>query len=387
MILLSSATLLTRMRWLLLISWIACLLEASCAEPAKVHYPDDLPQTTDKNEENRDPIVDAVQVWRLGDAYAKTGPTDLVGVPPDNRGGRSFDTADFLRGDRVMPAVQFTCVRYMDYYEDALVEALSKGSFDLKIKALAVLMRVRAPRSVPEQWAAIQALRNDVRYQNHQLVKALCDDLDSAFSREKIAAALKEEPPPEEMPKKVGSTAEDMEAFKRQRNDYQWCLRAAGATQQKDLLARVAQIAASQDLYISLAAERSLEDFEGPDAEQALAKCIKGWCYNTYIHAASALLKRNKPLLVKTLKENEVPHAARYQQGLFLARCDDPDAVPILCETLPKYQIIDVEIFEQVDRLALPEHVKAIEKMVESVRDNQKVKAKEVLENCRARWK
>ncbi|MCW8128749.1 MAG: hypothetical protein KIS92_00055 [Planctomycetota bacterium] len=350
-------------------------------------YPDDLPATYDSNEVHREAVVDAVQVWRLGNAYAKSCPGDLVGVPPDERDRGSFNTADFLRGDKIQPAVQFTCVRYMGFYEDALANALTKGAFEVKIKALTVLMHVRAPRSVPEQWAAIQSLRNDREHGENGLVKSLCADLDAAFSKEKIAAALQEEPPPESMPKKVDSTVEEMDAFERKRNAYQWYLRAAGVTQQTGLLSRLAQIAASQDLYLSLAAERSLEDFEGPEAEQALAKCIKGWCYNTYIHAASALLKRNKPLLVKTLKEGAVPQKALYQQGLFLARCDDSDAVPILCEALPRYQIIDGEMFSQVERLARPAHAEALEKMAASVREEQKARAKVVLESCRQRWK
>jgi hypothetical protein len=70
-------------------------------------------------------------------------------------------TASFLSSSlNVKVAVQFGCFRLATPYEDALVEALETGSPEIKLQALAILLRVSAPSSVPLQWKVLAELRN-----------------------------------------------------------------------------------------------------------------------------------------------------------------------------------------------------------------------------------
>ena len=139
-------------------------------------------------------------------------------------------------------------------------------------------------------------------------------------------------------------------------------------------------LSTANHLDTSVAAERSLEDFSGPKANQALVRCVLGWQYNAYVHACNALLKRDKALLTNTLLEAKPPKECRYYQGLFLARCDDAAAVPILCEKVPTYQIIDREMFAHIARLGGPEDRKAIESLPSRVRPDRRELAKHTVE-------
>jgi hypothetical protein len=134
---------------------------------------------------------------------------------------------------------------------------------------------------------------------------------------------------------------------------------------------RLAELSRSAHLHASLAAERSLEDFTGEKADQALVSCVLGWQYDAYVRACQTLLDRNKPLLVKTLLEATPPKKCRYYQGIFLARCDQPEAVPILCEEVPGRAIIDREMFEHIARLGQDEHRDMILALPGRVRQEQ----------------
>ena len=108
-----------------------------------------------------DPYNDALQVWRLGKEYFEQSGQALWGNPDEVGAfkGIDLDTGNFLAWPNLRPAVQFSCAVTPTPYEDALVEALKSSAPPLKLQALAVLMRVRAPSSVPEQWKALAKLR------------------------------------------------------------------------------------------------------------------------------------------------------------------------------------------------------------------------------------
>src|SRR5205085_5460349 len=114
----------------------------------------------------------------------------------------------------------------------------------------------------------------------------LLDGLQAQFSEDVVLRALEVAPP------------ED-----RYRHDslLEWHVRAAGVTRCRRALPTLVRLSRSEHLGTSLAAERSLEDFDGDEGDQALAQCLLGWQYDAYIRAGRALLERNKPLLVQKL--------------------------------------------------------------------------------------
>jgi hypothetical protein len=144
-------------------------------------------------------------------------------------------------------------------------------------------------------------------------------------------------------------------------------------------LPRLIELSGSVDLDTSLAAERSLEDFTGPKANQALAGCLLGWQDGAWERAGNALVKRDKQLLIKVLLQGKVPPICRYYQGILLARCNHPSAVPILCDEVRKYAMIDIEMFTHIARLGNPEHADLIRALPINVRTDQGGMAEEAL--------
>lgn len=370
----------------------------------------------------RDPITDATQVWRIGGTYFAAGqrmteeeqnawdetmkemertaihhedgtveykataPRRILGLRNEKVEFKGIDgpgTGTFLDNPTLKPVVRFSCAAHPTPYEDALEKALLQGTPELKLQALAVLARVQAPHSAAEQWKALQTLK---RLDKGPLWQTLLGEIEAKFDPKVIAEELKKEPPKERFKAQDEST-EDYLKRCHEGEVYYWHIRAAGGMQLKEVFPRLKELSASEDTYTSLAAEKSLEDFGGPEGDEGLVACVLGFKYNAWIHAASALLERNPNLLAGTLKTANVPERARYMQGIFLGRIGDTAAVPILCETVPQYQIIDKEMFDLIGKLATIEQAELVKKLPETVRPEQRDRAAAALQACMERWK
>ncbi len=319
---------------------------------------------------NRDPYLNAVQVWRLGADFFIPRAWPERRSLEDNAPFQGIDptTGRFLTFPELQPVVQFSDARTTTPYEDSLVEALENGSPELKLQALAILLRVRAPSSVPQQWKALSELRKVTDRPHWQ---PLIFEWVNCFDPTQVEQELSWQSP------EGARFVSDSHYWLR---TYLWSVRAAGVTHNRKLLYRLTELSRSDRLYTSLAAERSLEDFTGPQADQALANCLLGWRYNAYVHAGYALAERNKPLLVKTLLDVKPPADCRYYQGIFLAHCDHPAAVPILCQEVRHYQIIDGRMFDFIARLGRPEHRAMIEALPSQVRPDQRETAERTVQ-------
>lgn len=341
-----------------------------------------------------DPILgQAAQVWRLGaDAWQpeppaeeaawqgteEEGEEEVLLVEDIHLSGGNADelppltaldeaTALFLRVPSRNSAVQFSCSSVGRPRLWRITQALEEGDPAVRLLALTVLMKVHAPRTVAEQWQALQDAHD---LDGHPELAWLLAELDRAFAWESVEALIQQAPPEGEYEINY---------------DLEWGLRAAGVARHWEAVPRLRALTHSENLHTSLTAERSLEDFPGPQADEALVHCVLGWRYNAYERAARALLQRNPTLLERTLLENEAPEDCRYQQGVFLGRLGSPAAVPILCETLPRYQIIDREMFDQVEALATAQHLALVDALPDRVRDNQRERAESVRASVRAR--
>jgi hypothetical protein len=322
---------------------------------------------------HRDPFTDALQVWRLGKDYfeqsghALWGDADKAGVFQ----GIDLDTGNFLAWPDLRPVVQSAGDATATPYEDALVEALKSGQPAPKLQALAVLLRVRSPSSVPEQWQALGQLR---QIKDRPQWQPLLDEWQACFDPRRLEQTLQGSPP-------------KSDRYNRNPDEYLWSIRAAGVIHDAGAMDRLAALSTAGRLSTSLAAERSLEDFSGPKANQALVRCVLGWQYDAYVRACDALLERDKALLTKVLLEAKPPKACRCYQGLFLARCDNAAAVPILCREVPACQGIDREMFAHVARLAGAEHRQAVESLPGSVRPEQRELAGHTVRRFNAKLK
>jgi hypothetical protein len=315
---------------------------------------------------NKDAFVNAAQVWRFGKDFFDE--KDRWGLQDENDKVEVFKgidqkTGHFLSWPGLRPAVQFSHVSYPTPYEDALEEVLSKGLPETKVQALAILMKVSASSSVPQQWKALTELS---KLKDREQWKPLLAEWQKCFDPQALKGHLQNNPPADE--------------YARAPETFLWAIRAAGVIRNEGALERLVQLSCSDNIDTSLAAERSLEDFTGARANQALASCLLGWRYNAYVHAGDALVTRDKELLVKTLLNAKVPPKCRVHQGIFLARCNHPAAVPILCEELPTYQIIDKEMFEHISRLGLREHAELIKALPTKVRPDQREEAEKAVQ-------
>jgi len=268
----------------------------------------------------------------------------------------------FLDDPCLKSAVQFGCVRSPHPFEDRLEESLAKEPGIFRLPALVLLMRVHAPASVELQWRILQ----DLRDQAEPGAAALLDDLASPFSEAAIHYALEAAPP--------GDPYQDDPIL-------EWNARAAGVLRYRRALPALVRLSRSSHLQGSLAAERSLEDFDGTDGDQALAQCLLGWQYDASLRAGRALLDRNKALLVDVLRSTLVPERFRYWQGIFLARAGDPSALPILCETVPRVSSIDREMFDQIEALAGEGDLPLLRTLPTLVRPDQQDRVRRLVED------
>ncbi|MCH5372663.1 MAG: hypothetical protein JJ992_01700 [Planctomycetes bacterium] len=322
----------------------------------------------------RSPLLDALGVWRRGGDYF---PNNVV-YADDGRGAVDGGDAPFVRIDRrtgrflkhphTKPAVQFGCAVIATPYEDALEQALLQGSDETKLQALVVLMRLRASHSVPEQWKTLQYLQ---QRDDRPEWQPLLVELESCFAPERLMKAAALLPPKDD--------------YLRPSAEYEWTLRALGVIAHRPALPRLTELSRHANLHTSLAAERSLEDFTGEEANDALESCLLGWRYDAYLRAAHALLKRDPDRLHRVLRDAKAPEEARYQVGLSLARFDDPAAVPILCEQVPRIAIKDAAMFQQISRLGLPEHREMIDSLPRRVREEQRPLAEQAVKQYHER--
>lgn len=205
------------------------------------------------------------------------------------------------------PVVQFSCARAASSREDALEADLVREDDQGKLAALSTLLSMSAPSSVALQYKAYAELKS--RYADDQAVR----QADAAFNRKRIMAVLGQKSRPEE----------DFDHV------FHWCIRAAGVLKMDESLPRLVELSDTDDLYTHLAAERSIEDFEGKKAEDALIKVVSFWKYNSYVHAADEMMRRNKKRFSRELGKMTPPENCRYQYGLFLSRCDNAEAIPV----------------------------------------------------------
>jgi len=213
--------------------------------------------------------------------------------------------------------------------EDHLRDILCEGPPRLKIQALAVLIRVRASESVGLQWKTLQKLK---RFKVNAEWRRVLVEMESRFHPGRLLEEIWENP------RGAG-------------NRHCWSIRAAGILRLKDAIPRLGELSACGDFDISLAAEQALENFRCPEGDEALVRCLLGWRYPAFVRAASALLERDRDLLDRTLSGVVAPREWRYWQGIFLARCGNPAAVPLLC-SLNRTAILDRATYEQIIRLA-----------------------------------
>jgi hypothetical protein len=353
--------------------------DESAAKPARVRGSISLPKKWDS--EHRDAFTDAFQVWRLGEKYFERGEDDsaddenaaVVFTGVDERTGR------FLAWPNLQPAVQFGCATYATPYEDALIETLKTGKPARQLQALAILMKLRAPSSVPLQWKALGELG---QIKDRPQWKPLLAEWQACFDPQRLEQELRQ-------------ALAEHEAEESEERSFLWSIRAAGAIRDVRALDRLATLSTGDDanlaaewtLHTSLAAERSLEEFNGREADKALVRCLLGWKYDAYVRAGNALLKRDKALLTKVLLAAKAPKNCRFYQGLFLARCDNAAAVPILCTEVPTYQIIDREMFAHIARLGSAEHREMIRSLPARVRPDQRALAEHTMQRFTTKLK
>ncbi|MBL8736696.1 MAG: hypothetical protein JNL12_09740 [Planctomycetes bacterium] len=271
---------------------------------------------------------------------------------------------EFLESPEVADAVLSGCGEPPYPMEERLVSILDRGHDDERALALSVLVRVRAPRHIVRQWQSLHDLE-----QRH--------GADSAWSP--LLAALREP----FAPNQLGAV------LRRERIldcVHPWAIRAVGVTGCRQLLPRVAVWARHADWSVAEAAETSLDEFTGLEADQALADClvafgaVAGW-------AGHDLLRRDPALLTRTLLAAEVPASEQDRVGLLLARLEHPAAVPHLCASVGSRAIIGREMFDAIERLATADHWPLVEALPNSVRPEQRERATAVVTAVRARLK
>jgi hypothetical protein len=341
--------------------------------PPNLDAPADEPKTP-KEEEKKDPRQEeidlAAKVWRVGetaiprDSYrgiAREGRDTISGVTFVEFEGIDEFTRQFMDDPKTQPAVQHSDAKRSTPYERGLEEALKKNDPIIRLQALVVLMKVRAPRSVALQRKTLSDLMSTEMGKD---VRTLLAALDASFSTNSLLKTLQRDEPAED--------AEDRE--------YCWAIRAAGVTRQARLLPRVCALSLSQNLSTCLAAELSLEDFDGEKAERALAACAFGPS-DAFIKAGHALLKRNKRMLHKNMVDFKISDGHEWGQGALLAECNDPRAVPILCEALNQDQAWSPWskslqfMFDHIARLATEDHKDLMEELPSKVKPEFKESA------------
>lgn len=275
----------------------------------------------------------------------------------------------FLTWPRVDDAVQFSCAVIRSPMEELLVTLLGSGHDEDRALALAVLVRLRAPRHIVRQWQVLQDL--DQRHGRDPIWAPLLAALHEPFALGQLEAVLRREPPTSHYTSHLAS---------------EWALRAVGVTGCRQLLPRVVVWARGENLQAALAAAASLAEFAGPDADQALADCLLGFGHAAE-WAGHDLKRRDPALLIRSLLGAEVPADERWLVGQLLAEVEHPAAVPHLCASVGSRAIVDRAMFTAIERLATVDHWPLVEALPNTVRAEQRERATAVVTAVRARLK
>ena len=319
------------------------------------------------------PLRDAIQVWERGKDYYRPPEDHNPMVQWDSAAqrvpfrGLDRTTFEFLEWTRLLDAVQFSDAGWHSP-EERHAEALSHSDPLVRLQALVVLLRVSAPRSVDAQWNTLKALTNE-------LVDPEAQELLLALNRDFEAPNLEQ-------------ILDEWETAPNSEDDHraQWAMRAVGVAGRSEFLPRIAGYALREDHDVALAAERTLHDFEVPEANAALLECVKAWHYDMFLRAARELQERDPVLLEKGLLEMGEPKDRKAYYGILLGRLGNTSAVPHLCRDVKAMARIDREMFDMIEQLALPEHRLLIEGLPEHVRDEQRERAESVLTSVLQRW-
>ena len=276
---------------------------------------------------------------------------------------------DFLTRPWVESAVQWGCWRTDYPMEERLVALLGSVHDEDRALALSVLVRVRAPRHILRQWQVLHEL--DRQHGGDRIWSPLLAALHEPFATDQLEAVLRRDPPADASGSHQAS---------------EWAIRAVGVTGCRQLLSRVVVWTRSADVDVAMAAEHSLAEFVGPDADQALADCLG----NFGIAGAAAgheLLRRDPTLLIRTLLAADVPDSERRAVGLLLAKLEHPAAVPHLCASVGGTAIVDRAMFAAIERLATVDHWPLVAALPSTVRPEQQERATAVVAAVRARLK
>lgn len=315
----------------------------------------------DRSPEPPEP-VSTLEVWSSADV-GEGEPTSLTQAarlgPSALRG--------FLATPFVGSAVQFGCGVMTSPMEERLAVLLGSAHDEDRALALAVLVRVRAPRYIVQQWRVLGSLEQ--RHGHEPAWTSLLAALREPFLPDRLAAALQREP----LTIPFG-----------EHRPSDWAARAVGVTQCEALLPRLAVRAGSNNHMAVLAALCSLEEMRGADADLAIVGCLLAWGPGTE-QAALALRSRDPVLLTRTLLAAEVPAANQGFVGLLLAEFEHPAAVPHLCAAVRDRSRVDREMFDAIERLATDDHWPLVAALPNTVRPEQRERAAAVVAAVRAR--
>lgn len=336
-------------------------------------------------------VRDALRVWRLGAAAWRPRRSPELANAPNGEpredeggvdeewgmGGASPDSpplqrlnaraSGFLDSPFLAHAVHFGCCHFPHDTEDWVQAALNEALPARRLLALTMLVKVKAPRSVPEQWTALEGLTDLPALPECDLLLA---ELRDVFSEEVLEKEL-------DTPLSEATLAP---AYAQE-----CACRAVGVRRHWRLLSRLAELSRVGHLHVSLAAERSIEDFPGREGDAALVTCILGWRGDAAWRAARALMERDPDLLRRALLQSEAPPGGRRLQALLLGRLGEAAAVPLICEGLPEYEVIDREMLDLVERLASGEHLHWVDALPGSVCEARRARAEQVRRNVRSR--
>ncbi|MEM6992938.1 MAG: hypothetical protein AAF721_20650 [Myxococcota bacterium] len=286
-------------------------------------------------------LRDAPQVLALGHEYLEDValPGEDFGSPP------AFEALDkpaywFLRHPGVQPAVRFGCARTIRPQEARMTEALESSDDSVALLALAVLMHARAPSTVRRQHETLVRLTDA----HPRWAKAL-EPFHARFDGDALMRAVAQ-PAPEER-------------YERDR-ELSWAIRGIAAVGETRALGRLAELCADDNLRTSLAAERSIEEFETEAGDQALARCVVGWQYDAADRAARTLAKRNPALVRTTLVAMSIPVDERSRYARLLSAVADASVVPRLLELLPQVGAGYRPVIDAVETHATTRHWRAL---------------------------
>lgn len=304
---------------------------------------------------------DALGLLRFGHTYLEgvALPGDAFGEPPP------FTEIDqplaaFLEYPSVQPAVQFSCAVMHRPGEARLARALVGKNDKRALLALAALLRVGSPSTVQEQHDTLTRLKK-----SRPKWKKTLGELEARFDPKTLTRSLAQDPP-----------ADDRYAHA---PELEWAIRAAGVRAQENALPRLGTLCASEHLHTSLAAERSIEDFKGADAESALAACVEGWQYNAADRALDTLRARNPARARTTLVAMPLPPVdSLYRYANALVDVAAPSVVPRLIEVIPALENPQRAI-RALEAHAQPSHRAKIVALIPRVDETHRTRLRELV--------